>query len=181
MISKQQELVEQWLDDVVIGLNLCPFAAKPRQNNQIRFKVSQGLTPEVLVADLFDELNFMAQTGASEVETTLLIIPDMLLNFDDYNEFLDIADGLIIDNDWEGIFQIASFHPDYCFAETTSDSVENLTNRAPYPILHILREDSLTKALENMASPDEVYKRNIKTMNQLSPEKIHNLFPHLTK
>jgi hypothetical protein len=112
VISKQQQLVEQWLDDVVIGLNLCPFSAKPRQNNQVRFKVCQALTPEVLVADLFDELNFMAQSEASDVETSLLIIPDMLLNFDDYNEFLDIADGLIIDNDWEGIFQIASFHPD---------------------------------------------------------------------
>lgn len=180
MISKQQELVEQWLDNVVIGLNLCPFAAKPRQKNQINFKVSQALTPEVLVADLFDELTLLAQTETNEVETTLLIIPDMLLNFDDYNEFLDIADGLIIDNDWEGVFQIASFHPDYCFAETPANSVENLTNRAPYPILHLLREDSLSKALENMTSPDEVYKRNIKVMKDLTPEQIHQLFPHIS-
>ena len=104
----------------------------------------------------------------------------MLLNFEDYNEFLDIADGLIIDNDWEGIFQIASFHPEYCFAETPANSVENLTNRAPYPILHLLREDSLSKALENMASPDEVYKRNIKVMKDLTPEQIHQLFPHIS-
>jgi hypothetical protein len=180
-ISKQQQEVEQWLDDVVIGLNLCPFAAQPRRNNQIRLTVSHALTPEVLVADLYDELSFMAHTEASEVETSLLIVPDMLLNFDDYNEFLDIADGLLIDNDWEGVFQIASFHPDYCFADTQADSVDNLTNRAPYPILHIIREDSLSKALDNMASPDEVYKRNIRTVNHLTPEQIHSLFPHLIK
>lgn len=177
--NPHQQLVEEWLDNVVIGLNLCPFAHQPRKNKQIRFKVSSALTPEVLVADLFDELTFMAQSDANEVVTSLLIVPDMLLNFSDYNEFLDIADGLIIDNNWEGVFQIASFHPDYCFAETESDSVENLTNRAPYPIFHVIREEGLAEALKSMAAPDEVYKRNIKTMQNLTQEQIHTLFPHL--
>jgi len=179
MSTSPQQLVEKWLDDVVIGLNLCPFSVQPRKKNQVRFKVSQALTPEVLVADLFDELNIINQSDSSEIETSLIIIPDMLLDFDDYNEFLDIADGLIIDNDWEGVFQIASFHPDYCFEDTEPDSTENLTNRAPYPILHILREDSLTDALDNMTDPDEIYKRNINTVNALTKEKIHALFPHL--
>jgi hypothetical protein len=179
VISEQQQKVEQWLDDVVIGLNLCPFSIKPRQQGQIRFSLSQALSPEVLVADLFDELTYMAKTQPSEAETSLIIIPNMLLNFADYNEFLDIADGLIIDNGWEGVFQIASFHPDYQFANTAKDDVENLTNRAPYPLLHIIREDSLAKAVENMADPEEIYKRNIVTMNNLNTQQIANLFPHI--
>jgi len=179
MLSNEQQQVEQWLDNVVIGLNLCPFAAKPRRNKQIRFKVSQALTDEVLIADLFDELRFLEKTPASELETTLVIVPNMLAKFDDYNQFLDITDNLLIEYNWEGIFQIASFHPNYCFAVTNPNDVENLTNRAPYPILHLLREDSLTTALENMTAPDEVYKRNIHTMNQLSKQQIQTLFPYL--
>tara|TARA_R110001606_G_scaffold11354_3_gene49175 strand:- start:55388 stop:55933 length:546 start_codon:yes stop_codon:yes gene_type:complete len=171
--------VETWLDDVVIGLNLCPFAAIPRKNNQVRFVVSQALTEEVLLADLHAELTFMSKTPALEVETSLLIVPDLLAKFDYYNQFLDLVDNLLEAFEWEGIFQIASFHPDYCFAETDPDSVENLTNRAPYPILHIIREESLEKALEKMTSPDEIYKRNIQTMNELSAEQTKALFPYL--
>ena len=171
--------VERWLDDVVIGLNLCPFAKIPRQNNQVRFVVSQALSEEVLLADLHAELTFMSQTPAEEVETSLLIVPDMLAKFNDYNQFLDLVDDLLVSFEWEGTFQIASFHPNYCFAETEPDSTENLTNRAPYPILHIIREASLEKALAKMASPDEIYERNIQTMNDLSDERIKDLFPYL--
>lgn len=171
--------VETWLDDVVIGLNLCPFAAMPRKNNQVRFTASQALTEEVLLADLHAELTFMSQTPAIEVETSLLIVPDMLTKFDDYNQFLDLVDELLEEFEWEGIFQIASFHPDYCFAETEPNSTENLTNRSPYPILHIIREESMEKALAKMTAPDEIYKRNIQTMNELPAEKIKALFPYL--
>ena len=171
--------VENWLDDVVIGLNLCPFAAKPRRQNQVRFNVSEAFTSEVLLADLHQELLLLDQTPASEIETSLLIVPNMLNNFDDYNQFLDLVDKLLIEFEWEGIFQIASFHPDYCFADTPPDSVENLTNRSPYPILHIIREESMEKALETMTSPDEIYKRNIQTMTNLQAEEISTLFPYL--
>ena len=179
-MSKEQEVVEKWLDDVVIGLNLCPFAAKPRRNNQIRFTVSEAKAPEVLLADLYDELKLLENTAAKEIETTLIIIPNLLTDFDDYKQFLDVVDGLLIEYDWEGTFQVASFHPDYCFAETEPDSTENLTNRSPYPILHIIREASMEKALENMAAPDEVFKRNIKTMQHLSDSEIESLFPYLS-
>jgi hypothetical protein len=171
--------VETWLDNVVIGLNLCPFATIPRKNDQVRFTVSQALAEEVLLADLHAELTFMNKISALEVETSLLIVPDMLAKFDDYNQFLDLVDELLEAFEWEGIFQIASFHPHYCFAQTVPGTVENLTNRAPYPILHIIREQSLEKALEKMTSPDEIYKRNIETMNSLSTEQIKSLFPHL--
>ena len=171
--------VKTWLDEVVIGLNLCPFAVIPCKNKQVRFTVSQALTEEVLLADLHDELTLMSEASAAEVETSLLIVPDMLTKFDDYNQFLDLVDELLITFDWGGIFQIASFHPDYCFAETKPNSTENFTNRAPYPILHIIREQSLERALEKMISPDEIYKRNIQTMAELPVEKIKTLFPYL--
>jgi len=179
MLSNEQQQVEQWLDNIVIGLNLCPFATKPRRNNQIRFKVSQALTNEVLIADLYEELSLLAQTEATKVETTLIIVPNMLADFEDANQFLDIADNLLVEFNWEGIFQIASFHPDYYFESTQPEDAENYTNRAPYPIFHLLRENSLTAALQNMSSPDEVYERNINTMNHLSADQIKTLFSYL--
>jgi len=129
--------------------------------------------------DLYDELKLLENTPAEDVETTLIILPKILANFDDYNQFLDLVDELLFSFQWEGIFQVASFHPDYCFAETESDSVENLTNRSPYPILHLIREASMEHALKNLTAPDEVFKRNIKAMNNLSEKEIKRLFPYL--
>lgn len=178
-MSPEQKKVEKWLDDVVIGLNLCPFAAMPRRNKQIRFTTSDATTNEKLLTHLYDELTLLDQKPASEIETTLLIVPHFLTDFDDYNQFLDIVDELLESFEWESIYQVASFHPDYCFADTEQDSVENLTNRSPYPILHIIREASMEKALKSMSKPDEIFKRNITTMNGLSTEQIQSLFPHL--
>ena len=171
--------VEDWLDDVVIGLNLCPFAKKPRQNNQVRLTVSKATTSEQLLTDLYNELSLLERTPAEEIETTLVIIDSLLTDFDDYNQFLDVVDELLEEFNWVGIFQIASFHPDYCFSDTEPNSRENLTNRAPAPIFHIIREHSMEKALHMMSAPDEIFKRNIKTMNTLSPDKIKALFPHI--
>ena len=171
--------VERWLDEVVIGLNFCPFAAKPHRNEQVRFVTSKATSEELLLTDLQDELTLLDQTPSSKIETTLLIVPEMLSDFHDYNQFLELVDELLVQFEWEGIFQVASFHPDYCFADAEPDSVDNLTNRSPYPILHILREDSIEKALENIADPGEVYKRNIETMKTLSSEQIKMLFNYL--
>lgn len=178
-MDKIIEAVESWLDEVVIELNFCPFAAKPRRHDQIRFITNDATSSEELLTSLQDELTLLDQTPSTEIETTLLIVPKMLTDFHDYNQFLDLVDELLIQFEWEGIFQIASFHPNYRFADTEPDSVENLTNRSPYPILHILREDSIEKALENIADPDEVYKRNIKTMKNLSATQIKTLFYYL--
>ncbi len=171
--------VERWLDEVVIGLNFCPFAAKPHRNEQVRFVTSKATSEELLLTDLQDELTLLDQTPSAEIETTLLIVLEMLSDFYDYNQFLELVDELLVQFEWEGIFQVASFHPDYCFADAEPDSVDNLTNRSPYPVLHILREDSIEKALENIADPDEVYKRNIETMKTLSSEQIKTLFNYL--
>ncbi|NPA72479.1 MAG: DUF1415 domain-containing protein [Gammaproteobacteria bacterium] len=172
--------VNQWLDQVVIGLNLCPFAAKPYQQKQIRFKVSSANQPNVLLEDLLAELSLLAKTDAKTLETTLLIIPNMLEDFYDYNDFLNEVDALIADQAWEGIFQVATFHPNYQFGGTQPEDAENLTNRAPYPILHLLREASLEKAIEHYPHPEQIPERNIQTVCALTDIQKSSLFPYLT-
>jgi uncharacterized protein len=171
--------VEQWLDRVVIGLNLCPFAAEPRRQQQIRFQVSPSTNPSDLLADLQSELRHLSQRPATELETTLLIIPHSLEDFADYNDFLDLADRLLQQFGWEGDFQIASFHPHYQFADTQPDDAENLTNRSPYPLLHILREDSVETALDSYSNPELIPDRNIEQMRNLSEDQKRALFPDL--
>jgi len=171
--------VEHWLDNVVIGLNLCPFARKPRQDNQIRFKLSEAGTSEQLLNDLYDELSLLENTPPQEIETTLIIVSNMLADFDGYNQFLDSVDDLLASFGWTGTFQVASFHPDYCFSDTHPDDIENLTNRAPAPVLHLIREQSMERALKHITAPDEIFKRNIDTMHRLTDEQIKTLFPYL--
>lgn len=171
--------VDAWLDQVVIGLNLCPFALKPYKNRQIRFMVSHCDDEACLLQTLLDEFQKLEQSDASELETTLLIVPDLLANFEDYNQFLDYVDGLILQQGWEGTFQVASFHPDYQFAGTLPDDAENLTNRAPYPILHLLREASLEKAISRYPNPEQIPNNNIETVTNLSHKEKAKLFPFL--
>ncbi len=183
MPSNEQILnaVNQWLDKVVIGLNLCPFASRPYHQKQIRFALSQCDTDACLLEELQNELKLLAETKAEIIETTLLIVPNMLQDFYDYNDFLDYVDGLIADNEWEGIFQVATFHPDYQFGGTQPEDAENLTNRAPYPILHLLREASLEKAIEHYPNPELIPEHNIETVSNLTLEQKVSLFPHLFK
>lgn len=183
MPSNEQILndVNQWLDKVVIGLNLCPFAARPYQQKQIRFTISQCETDACLLEELQNELNLLAETKAEKIETTLLIVPNMLQDFYDYNDFLDLVDALIEDSGWEGVFQVATFHPNYQFGGTQPEDAENLTNRAPYPILHLLREASLEKAIEHYPNPELIPEHNIDTVSNLTLEQKVSLFPHLFK
>ncbi|KEQ18110.1 DUF1415 domain-containing protein [Endozoicomonas numazuensis] len=178
-MSKEIEAVRQWLKEVVIGLNLCPFAAWPEQHNQIRITLSTDTTEEALLETLQSELTLADETPASELETTLIVIPDMLQHFDDYNQFLHHVDALLRGFHWEGKFQVASFHPQYCFADTHPEDDENLTNRSPYPLLHIIREDSLEKAIANYPDPDGIPDRNIEQMNTLTMDEKLKLFPYL--
>jgi hypothetical protein len=171
--------VRQWLEQVVIGLNLCPFAAKPYQAQQIRFVVSTSQTTERLLTDLATELTRLAQKEPAEIETTLLIIPDMLNHFDDYNQFLNHVDALIEQLNFHGTFQVASFHPNYQFGGTQPDDAENLTNRAPYPILHLIREASLERVLKHYPNPETIPDNNIKCVSNLTEQEKHSLFPYL--
>lgn len=171
--------VETWLTDVVIGLNLCPFAAKPHRLNQIRIDIFNGNTEQALLDHLQVELERLDQEPAEQLETTVIVIPHMLIDFFEYNQFLDYADFLVRKGGWEGVYQIASFHPDYCFADAAPGDASNLTNQSPYPILHLLREHSLEEAIEKYPDTDAIPETNIKKMNHLEKTDIERLFPYL--
>jgi hypothetical protein len=160
----------RWLERVVIGLNLCPFARAPFVQQRVRFRVSRAQDEDALLADLREELVALSAADPQICETTLLIHPDVLADFLDYNDFLDDADEALRALGLEGELQIASFHPDYQFADAVENAVENYTNRSPYPILHLLREASIERALESIADPDEIYRRNIQTLRTLGAE-----------
>jgi hypothetical protein len=166
-----------WLEKAVIGLNLCPFAKAVQIKNQIRFVVSAALTEEDLLQDLLRELEHLAEANEEKLETTLLIHPYVLSDFLDYNDFLDVADGALEELDLDGILQIASFHPDFQFAETEIDDITNFTNRSPYPTLHLLREESIDKAVLAFPEADVIFERNIETMRELGHEGWEKMFP----
>jgi hypothetical protein len=170
--------VQDWLDNVVIGLNLCPFAAKPRRENQVHIDVFDGSEKE-LMAHLITALTELDHYGPEKRETTLIVLTNCLSSFDDYNQFLGDADWVIERGDWLGIYQVASFHPDYQFEGTHSQDAENLTNRAPFPILHLIREASLEAVLEKYPNPEKIPEDNIKLMQSLSQKEKFELFPFL--
>ena len=158
----------RWLERAVIGLNLCPFAKAVHVKGQIRYVVSDATTTETLRRDLQSELSKLVETPAEQIDTTLLIHPRVLSKFADYNDFLADADELLEDMDLDGILQIASFHPDYRFADSARNDPANFSNRSPYPMLHLLREDSVSRAVETVSDPTKIYERNIETLRGLS-------------
>jgi hypothetical protein len=159
-----------WVERVVVGLRLCPFAPAPLAAGRVRFVVSAAGDVEALLADLVAELNRLVETAAAEIETTLLIHPHVLTDFLDYNDFLAEADSAVAALDLEGVVQIASFHPDYRFAGSAPDDIANATNRSPHPVLQLLREASIEAALAGVARPDSIYEANIATMERLGAD-----------
>ena len=156
-----------WIEQAVIGLNLCPFAKAVYARDQIRYAVSDAETTGVLRDDLAQELHALAQADPGVIDTTLLIHPNVLTEFDDYNTFLDVADATIKTLDLGGVLQVATFHPGYRFAGTAPDDVTNNTNRSPYPMLHLLREASMDLAVAAFPEASLIYQRNIETMRRL--------------
>jgi hypothetical protein len=154
----------------VIGLDLCPFARAVHARGQIRWVVTPAATPEELLADLLGELRTLAGADPAAIDTTLLIHPAALGDFLDYNDFLAVADAALADLGLEGMLQIASFHPRYQFAGTAPDDVENCTNRSPYPILHLLREASVERAVAAFPDADAIYEKNIATLRRLGTD-----------
>ena len=176
MITANQTVensVRRWLELLVVGMDLCPFAARELEAERVRFAVSNAATEEQLLVDLDAELTLLGSEPA--IETTLLIHPQVLEDFADYNQFLDIVDLLLQQTDNEGVLQVASFHPDYQFAGTAKDDAGNYTNRSPYPILHILREESLERAIAGYPDIDAVPDRNVERMNALGTERFRIL------
>ena len=163
----------KWVEDVVVGYNLCPFAKRELVRNRVRFVVSEAETEDELLQALHSELQRLEDEP--EIETTLLIHPGVLQDFGPYNEFLDAADGLLAYLEMEGVYQIASFHPDYQFAGTEPDAAENYTNRSPFPMLHLLREASLEAAIDSYPDVDAIPGQNIRLMEKLGAEKMQRI------
>jgi len=161
---------QRWLERIVIGLNLCPFAKAVVAKQQVRYVLSDATTPEALLETLGEELLRLRDTPASEIDTTLIVHPHVLADFLDYNDFLDDADALVEALDLDGVLQVASFHPHYQFAGTGSDDAGNYTNRSPWPTLHLLREDSVSRAVAAFPDSDAIVERNIGTLEALGRE-----------
>ncbi len=160
-----------WVERVVIGLNLCPFAKAVQVRGQVRYAVCDTTDESELLTMLRDELELLARSSPAVTDTTLLIHPNALTDFDAYNQFLDDADAVLAEAGFEGVLQLASFHPDYRFAGTASDAIENATNRSPYPMLHLLREASVERAVAAFPDAAEVYEANIRTLRSLGQER----------
>jgi hypothetical protein len=159
-----------WLERAVIGLQLCPFAASPYRADRVRFCVSAQRSTEGLLEDLCRELQALQDADPLQCETTLLIHPQVLTSFRAYNDFLDVCDAALAELGLEGELQVASFHPDYRFAGTSRQDITNFTNRSPYPMLHLLREASVARAVASFPGVDEVGEKNTETLRRLGPE-----------
>jgi uncharacterized protein len=163
-------VTRRWLERAVIGLNLCPFAKAVHARGQVRWVLSDATTPEALLETLGEELLLLRDTPADAVDTTLLVHPRALADFLDYNDFLETADALVESLGLDGVLQVASFHPGYQFAGNAPEDVENFTNRSPYPTLHLLREDSVSRAVEAFPDPDVIVERNVETLRKLGAD-----------
>jgi uncharacterized protein len=171
--------VRLWLERVVIGLNLCPFAAMPYRNGHVRIIVVRPTTQRNLLAELWEELLRIDAAPVSELETTLVVVASLLVDFKAFNLFLDDANCVLRQGGWDGLYQFASFHPQYRFEGIEEHDASNLTNRSPWPILQIIRESSIDKALEDYPRHDSISESNIEKMESLSADKVVSLFPWL--
>ena len=162
-----------WVDRAVIGLNLCPFAKAVQVKGQIRYVVCPASEPAELLNTLCDELHRLAESDPQDVDTTLLIHPAALTDFLDFNDFLAVADAAVEEHGYAGILQVASFHPQFQFADTHINDVSNATNRTPFPTLHLLREDSVARAVDVYPDPDVIVERNIQTLDRIGVDGWH--------
>ncbi|MCZ8234031.1 MAG: DUF1415 domain-containing protein [Inhella sp.] len=161
---------QAWVEKAVIGLNLCPFAKAVQVQGKVRYVVSAATAVEDLLYELAAELNHLHDTPPEQTDTTLLIHPRVLTDFLDYNDFLEAADALVADIGLEGELQVASFHPQYQFEGTEPDDITNFTNRSPYPTLHLLREDSIDRAVAAFPNPESIFDTNMETLEKLGIE-----------
>jgi uncharacterized protein len=175
------DATRRWIYSIVIGLNLCPFAQRVFAANSIRYVVSDAADEAALLDELAGELAALVAAPVALVETTLLIHPRVLGDFLDYNDFLGAAEQLLADLGLQGTVQIASFHPDYQFAGTTADAVENYTNRSPYPMLHLLREASVSAGAAGPRELLDIPRRNIETLRKLGRDNIAEMLKATAK
>ena len=170
--SLQQAVAETraWITRAVVGLNLCPFARAVQVKNQIRCVATDATDAEALLARLCDEMHFLAEADPAQTDTTVLVHPLVLTDFLDFNDFLEIADAALEELGYAGVLQVAPFHPQFQFAGTEPDEIGNATNRSPYPTLHLLREDSVERAVAAFPEAEAIFANNIRTLEQLGAQ-----------
>ncbi|WP_019027398.1 DUF1415 domain-containing protein [Colwellia piezophila] len=173
---------KQWLDEIIIGLNFCPFAKKEFVNNTIRYHQSVLEQVKPALKELLEQCHYLQQHD--EIETTLIIFSDGFRSFSRYLDLVDYANELLIDQGFEGVFQLATMHPEYCFADDDFDDASNFTNRSPYPMLHIIREASMARVLKVYKEPEKIPENNISVAEQKGSNyfksvltRIHNNHP----
>lgn len=179
LIEQAQTLTRQWVETLVVGLNLCPFAAPVVRNDTIRYHVSAATTEDDLLRDFLQQLSDLVATPQEELSTTLVITPWLLQDLEAFLDLVADAEALLERAGVEDLFQIASFHPGYLFAGVDEDDISHWTNRAPYPTLHLIRQDEMSRALANYADPDQIPERNIARLKELGREGLIARFPPL--
>ena len=170
MDMTEEQVLQQtrhWLEKAVIGLNLCPFAKAVYVKNQVRLVVSQARHADDLLEELDSELDLLVNTPDEELDTTLLIHPTLFDDFLDFNDFMEIAEGVLDEHGLEGVVQLASFHPRFQFDGTEPDDIGNYTNRAPFAMLHLLREESIERAVQSFPQAEAIFEENIRTLEKL--------------
>ncbi len=160
----------RWLEQAVIGLNLCPFAKSVYVKDQVRLVVSRARHLDAFLDDLDRELELLKTTPAEQVDTTLLVHPALFPDFMVFNDFLNVADDVLVEHELEGVIQIAPFHPGFVFEGEDEGNMSHFTNRSPYPTLHLIREESLEKAIESFGDTDVIFERNIEVLRKLGRE-----------
>lgn len=169
-MSQDEEAIQKtknWVENIVIKHNFCPFAAKPFRQNTIAYVVSAATNENEVVDDLVNEISRLREAKPEELETSLIILTSCLSDFADYNQFLDVADAILEEMDLVGEIQVASFHPDYCFADLAPDDVKNYTNRSIYPMFHLIREDSVEHARETYPNVELVPEKNMQKLDDM--------------
>jgi hypothetical protein len=175
------ELSKKWIEQFVIALNLCPFAGVPFRKDQIRYVLEQAEEEEYWVKTILAELAYLCKVPSSETETTLIIYQNVLKDFLEYNDFVGMAESFLDELNLSGVIQIASFHPDYRFAGVSANDPANFTNRSPYPMLHLLREKSISEAVEHYPNPESIPERNIQRLREMGTAKIEALYQKISK
>lgn len=168
--------VEDWISRIVVGEQLCPFAGQPLRNQRVAFRISDAADDEALLHDLHAAASELLSAPREQIETTVLIVREHLRGFHRYNAFLDLADSLLVEFGWEGQLQLASFHPQYRFADCPADDPANWSNRAPLPLLHLLREDSVEQALAHHPDPEGIPERNVRHLREMDRERWLEVF-----
>lgn len=172
MTARVERHIRRWLDEFVVGLNLCPFARPLLGAQNLRIAVCEETDIAAMRRAFLQELDLLQRSTEQDVATTLLSYPLALQDFDDYLGFLEDAQDLLCDSGLEGLVQLASFHPDYRFAGEAPDAASHYSNRAPYPVIHLLREDMLTRALEDFPDPERIPERNVETLTVIGADEL---------